>query len=1150
VAVAMLLLVVRHDSPSQVDLDSISPFGGVEDETLPMQLGSPPRLEHLMYSNYGPGYNDNGQLRSRSGRLQAGARKFMAAAAPSPRPAPRRAAGRLVEGQQAQMLPRSSTDSRALLLSASLKYLDALRRFQAADGDAAVGHWVATRNRWLATSRAAPSRHVVQSEQKQILASEEKEHQDVEAGQKDYLEALALFAQANGQEGLDERWKMAQAGWDYFYETNRLLDARQEKLDHQRAEILENFLPRNSRKTAVKVDEYIPMWQPFRSCGSSEDSALCSAASKLAPPPPAVGFVAVKSLEGQQLASQQKKVPQRAQASKEGGVQQELDKAFARSNEMQKRINRARFLLYLREFGPIPELFEQTKTSSLYYPGDFEMPRVTDCDVPGSCHDWANGAYIDGFAAATTNWDMMGQPTPGYLHWDSIADDAWKGGYDTMPGGGAVSWKARTTSLAQSSPMVDWKAFNEKEARMEQQAKEAADMLMSTDLQDLPTQRLFVTADPSLPQQLQDRKAAVGGAGTWVETHGEGGNALPSSPSDYLQDWHPPAGLPFGGNIASKPVPARRRSGRRQQQLQRSLRRVQHLMDQQWKGRVDSLRSPMEEQQQRREANAAARRVEEAADRKFGLTPSGGSDVERLQGSARKRELNKEIHAAVLSIDQALKPPSYAGPSSSSEEEEGGGRRGREANRGGGSSLFRSEKIRLPRGERAGAKPKVERLLSDLRKEQVKNRLLQKKLRKAEEQGFGASYQRKLEQSERGVASVVASKLAPEVVKEAAMLVAKDIEKDGKTRTRRERAAEGASARSSARSAYEGVEGVYDDAPRYRSDMRGSHFPLAGASRMRYPVEPLEPGAREERRRKEYPADEDYDEETRAVAKRCHDHPGECVGDEMEIAHMWERRRAGFARGLYNETEEERGQRRRMRRYSRGLNVTGYSEDDEPWNLRGGESTVSVGIKEFAPHYFNHAFWSQLVHYFKRDKPTQFCNVCVGEFMTGLHDLNLRHVPASEVPVTCQGVCESNQALGFKFARRVKSAGEEEATWRRQRLLRHIATVVNSRSRRNDAAALQAPSQAADYRPADILPTSQAAEAEAVRRELRTEQKLQRREQKELRKQLKLHEKLERDNAIVGMADKGRTTSLAEAGGAKWKKMEKEGNEVFNGGFQ
>eukprot|EP00960_Hanusia_phi_P056944 763407-Hanusia_phi.AAC.1 len=79
--------------------------------------------EHLMYSNYGPGYNDNGQLRSRSGRLQARARKFMAAAAPSPRPAPRRAAGRLVEGQQAQMLPRSSTDSRALLLSASLKYL-------------------------------------------------------------------------------------------------------------------------------------------------------------------------------------------------------------------------------------------------------------------------------------------------------------------------------------------------------------------------------------------------------------------------------------------------------------------------------------------------------------------------------------------------------------------------------------------------------------------------------------------------------------------------------------------------------------------------------------------------------------------------------------------------------------------------------------------------------------------------------------------------------------------------------------------------------------------------------------------------------------------------------------------------------------------
>ena len=33
----------------------------------------------------------------------------------------------------------------------------------------------------------------------------------------------------------------------------------------------------------------------------------------------------------------------------------------------------------------------------------------------GACHDWANGAYIDSFAAASTNWDTMGQPTAGYI---------------------------------------------------------------------------------------------------------------------------------------------------------------------------------------------------------------------------------------------------------------------------------------------------------------------------------------------------------------------------------------------------------------------------------------------------------------------------------------------------------------------------------------------------------------------------------------------------------------------------------------------------------------------------------------------------------------------------------------------------------------
>ena len=87
-------------------------------------------------------------------------------------------------------------------------------------------------------------------------------------------------------------------------------------------------------------------------------------------------------------------------------------------------------------------------------------------------------------------------------------------------------------------------------------------------------------------------------------------------------------------------------------------------MDKQWEGRVDSLRAPMEKEEERKEANEAAREVEEEANSKFGLTPSGASDLERLRGSARKTQLDKELHAAVASIDSALRPPSYSGPSS------------------------------------------------------------------------------------------------------------------------------------------------------------------------------------------------------------------------------------------------------------------------------------------------------------------------------------------------------------------------------------------------------------------------------------------------------------------------------------------------------
>jgi hypothetical protein len=57
---------------------------------------------------------------------------------------------------------------------------------------------------------------------------------------------------------------------------------------------------------------------------------------------------------------------------------------------------------------------------SLHYAGDFELPKITDCDEPGECHKWAGSQYIDSFAGVGTNWDYMGgAAAENHLHWDS-----------------------------------------------------------------------------------------------------------------------------------------------------------------------------------------------------------------------------------------------------------------------------------------------------------------------------------------------------------------------------------------------------------------------------------------------------------------------------------------------------------------------------------------------------------------------------------------------------------------------------------------------------------------------------------------------------------------------------------------------------------
>jgi len=46
---------------SRDELDDVNPFGGVQDEELPDQLGQPPVLSSMMHTEYPPGFNQNGQ---------------------------------------------------------------------------------------------------------------------------------------------------------------------------------------------------------------------------------------------------------------------------------------------------------------------------------------------------------------------------------------------------------------------------------------------------------------------------------------------------------------------------------------------------------------------------------------------------------------------------------------------------------------------------------------------------------------------------------------------------------------------------------------------------------------------------------------------------------------------------------------------------------------------------------------------------------------------------------------------------------------------------------------------------------------------------------------------------------------------------------
>ena len=1063
-------------------------------------------------------------------------------------------------------------------------------------------------------------------------------------------------------------------------------------------------------------------------------------------------------------------------------MQTELDAAMAPLNVEQARLNRARMLLYVKQFGPMRALFSATPPATkslLWFPGDFEQPRNDGCDTPGACRDWADGAYIDSFAAATTNWDSMGQPTAGYLHWDTMAEDSWEGPADTVRDGGNpnVRWHSTHTQQLLEMPATvadeafDWKGFNSQQLKLQQRAQAAAQVLMSPALQNFGPAQLLAkenSNENTFSSPARTSGLQVSGKGGWFETHSSNGSPLPSSAAGMLgvdEQWVPPLGLPFGGNIASRPLSAAAKAkaqfleqhlaeASQAASLKAKLNKVQSLMDQQWTGTapstlpvhkaqgdgisaqlLDDLNAPLREHEQRQEAEGAARAAKRAVHQTLGMQSRQYGDIASLQKPVFAARLKRQVERATDAIDAALDSkiishsddpaaPGHRGTVHSMPGISGNLKLAGDAGAVVGPPAPTDEtqkefeqtvltRIEGPEGAQ-GELSEVLRLKARLRRQRDANRRLETKLHTAREQGFGKQYGAQLQQTEERVADAVAKRLSPQVLKRAALEVAHKVaqhedttlrqslgrkhskgwesihrecdgddewncaetrvqntgprpmrmagsdrfhndevgqknmrkgddqdinyrfprdaaypnrdgskpmnaavaSKDAENADRNGKAAWAAAMSRDVRQGGGGDEErgeeVADDAPRYRwahhrnlvfrkgasqnwarehgselpeqqqtradvydaahahqrhevhisettggepmwgrsrgnikrGSMRGGYYDYSGRDKWPF-ARPVSDHWKYARRRAEraamhsqkveaaqvYPADENYDEETAQHSKFCHDSPEKCVprGNTNDNA---ERRRTrdkqGIARGLYSEHDEKRGspgnwhtrgtEEAQQRRNAHepltkgrdpldvhnstlpegalgteaGEGEVGAGEDDEPWEIRGSMSSTEHGQKHWQPHYFNHAFWSQLYHYFKGDKPSEYCNVCVGEFMTALQDIKdpstgeQKTARAEQIPEMCQGVCESNQALGYKFHRRVPTAGQSEATMKRANLLQHVAETEDEREaayKREYNAYVHAPPKEADYRVTRMQPTPEGARHAGVLRE-------------------------------------------------------------------
>ena len=292
----------------------------------------------------------------------------------------------------------------------------------------------------------------------------------------------------------------------------------------------------------------------------------------------------------------------------------------------------------------------------------------------------------------------------------------------------------------------------------------------------------------------------VGGKGGWMETHNTDGSpaGIVTTPAGMLgvnEDWRPPLGLPFGGNIASKPLKPSSAPVEEASQaaaLENKLHHVQALMNSQWTGvpsqaggwgkipneLLAALNQPLAHREQRQEAESAARAAMKTAEASLGMTVNAyGSygDVAQLQRPVVNSAFKKEVQQASAAIDAALESKIVSHSDDPASPDDRGA-----VSLAPVESKVQPASVKPPKtltpsaaqlgGAQAmvGVVSEVARLKRRLKRQRDANQRLERKLSKAKEEGFGYTYAKQLRQEEQRVASAVACCCASVSVSESA----------------------------------------------------------------------------------------------------------------------------------------------------------------------------------------------------------------------------------------------------------------------------------------------------------------------------------------------------------------------------------------------